>query len=93
MNDLRLLLEELQDVCNQWYNLGRQLRVRPETSQFYDTRDKLLEILRTWLTTSDNTSWKVLSNALRSPTMGESQLAGVLERKYCLTENMRESKH
>ena len=91
MDDLRLLLEELQDVCNQWYNLGLQLGVRPKTSQFSDSRDKLLEILRTWLTTSDNTSWKTLADALRS--VGKHWLAGSLEGKYCLTKDMHKSKH
>ena len=99
MDDLRLLLEELVDMHVRWYNLGLQLGVRHETlhairmSQFSDSRDRLLEMLNVWLTTSDNTTWKALSDALRSPTMGQSQLAGVLERKYCLTEDMRESKH
>ena len=99
MDDLRLLLEELVDMHVRWYNFGLQLGVRHETlhatemSQFSDSRDQLLEMLKVWLTTSDNTSWKVLSDALRSPTMGQSQLAGSLERKYCLTEDMRESKH
>ena len=98
MDDLHLLLEELLDAHVRWYSLGMQLGVRLETlnvisaSQFSE-RDQLLELLKVWLTTSDNTSWKVLLDALRSPTMGQSQLAGFLERKYCLTEDMRENKH
>ena len=97
LDDLRLLLEELVDMHVRWCNLGLQLRVRPETLetirvQFSDSRDRLREMLRTWLITSDNTSWKTLTNALRSPTMGESQLAGVLDTKYCRTEDMVESK-
>ena len=80
-----------------WYNLGLQLRVRPETleairAHFKDPRDQLREMLKVWLTTSDNTSWKTLTNALKSPTMGESRLAGGLETKYCQTEDMLESK-
>ena len=80
-----------------WCNLGLQLRVRPVTletirAQFSDSRDRLREMLKTWLTTSDNPSWKVLTDALKSPTMGESRLAGSLETKYCRTEDMLESK-
>ena len=102
MDDLRLLLEELVDVCDRWYKLGLQLKVKAETLdriqfpsqghvQYHDPRDELLEMLRVWLTTSDNTSWKALTNALLR--VGKIQLAGSLERKYCLTKEMRESKH
>ena len=81
-----------------WYNLGLQLGVRPETldrirARFNDPRDQLREMLKIWLTTSDNPSWKALTDALKSPAMGESQLAGGLETKYCQTEGMLESKH
>ena len=94
MDDLGLLLEELQDVCRQWYYLGLQLKMRTETldtikAQFSDSRKRLREMLKTWLATRDNPSWKALTDALRS--MGQSWLTGDLERKYCLTEE--ESKH
>ena len=95
MDDLGLLLEELVDVCEQWYHLGLQLIVDRETletirEQFSDPRDQLLETLKAWLTTSDNTSWKTLTHALMS--MRKSRLAGSLEREYCLTKDMRDSK-
>ena len=83
----------------QWDNLGLQLKVRPETlksmryQSFHNYIDRLLEVLKTWLTTSDNTSWKVLADALKSQQVGANRLAGDLERKYCLTKDMRESKH
>ena len=75
----------------QWYHLGLQLKVRIGTldrirTQFPDPRDQLLEMLKTWLTTSDSTSWKILIEALRSRSVGASQLAGVLETKYCTVE-------
>ena len=80
-----------------WYNLGVQLNLRPETleairAHFKDPRDQLREMLKIWLTTSDNPSWKILTDALKSPAMGESQLAGGLETKYCQMEGMLESK-
>ena len=96
VNDLHLLLEELMDVCSQWYDLGLYLGIQTVARirvQFPDPRDRLLEVLKTWLTTSDNTSWKTLTDALRSPSVRANGLAGGLERKYCLTKNMRESKH
>ena len=86
------------DVDAQWVDyLGLQLGLKTLplhriTFEPHDSRYRLLEVLKTWLTTSDNTSWKTLSDALRSPTMGANRLAGSLERKYCLTKDMRESK-
>ena len=100
MDDLRLLLEELLDVCDRWYNLGLELNLKSETvsrihhhALSHDSRDQLLEMLKTWLTISDNASWKTITDALRSKSVEAYQLAGGLERKYCLTKDMRESKH
>ena len=85
------MIEEVLDVSAQWYHLGLQLQVRASTLdsiriQFQSPRDQLLEMLKTWLTTSDNTSWKTLTDALRSRSVGASQLAGVLMTKYFLAE-------
>ena len=85
------------DVDAQWVDyFGLQLGLKTMTLQRItfesrDSRDKLLGVFKTWLTTSDNTSWKALTYAVMS--MGAYQLAGSLERKYCLTKDMRESKH
>ena len=87
LDDLGQVMEEVLDVSVQWYHLGVQLKVRTGTldniqAQFPDPKRQLLEMLKTWLTTSDNTSWKALTDALRSRSVGASQLAGVLETKY-----------
>ena len=91
LDDLSQVQEEIVDVSAQWYHLGVQLKMRPGTLdrirvQFSDPRYQLLEMLKTWLSTSDNTSWKTLTDALRSRSVEASQLAGVLEKKYCLAE-------
>ena len=88
LDDLGEMLEEVVDVSAQWYLLGLQLKVKIGTlesiqAQFADPKRQLLEMLKTWLATSDNTSWKALTNAVRSQCVGASQLAGVLEKKYC----------
>ena len=88
LDDLGCVLEEVLDVSAQWYQLGLQLKVKTGTldrfrAQFSDPRDQLMEMLKTWLTTSDNTTWKTLTDALRSRSVGASQLAGELEKKYC----------
>ena len=74
----------------QWYHLGVQLKVRVGIldniqAQFPDPKRQLLEMLKTWLTTSDNPSWKMLIDALKSRSVGATRLASVLETKY-LTE-------
>ena len=98
LGDVGQVLEELMGVCREWYYLGLQLKVRPETletikAQFSDPRDRLLEMLKTWLTTSDNTSWKTLTDALRSRSVGEPSLTYHLESKYKVEETeVHESK-
>ena len=98
MDDLGLLLEELLDVCTQWYPLGLQLKVSVRTQdkirkQSFNSRDQLLEMLKTWLTTAVNPNWRTLTDALRSRSVGASLLADILEAKYCLVEDVPESKH
>ena len=91
MDDLGQVMEEVLDVSAQWYHLGVQLKLRTGMldniqAQFPDPKRQLLEMLKTWLTTSDNTSWKTLTDALKSRSVGASQLAGVLETKYSQVE-------
>ena len=97
-NDLDLLVDELFDASNLWYYLGLQLKVKTMTleriiTQFSDRTLMLREMLNVWLITADKPSWKTLTDALRSQIVGASPLAGVLEAKYCLVEDMQESKH
>ena len=85
-------------MCAEWYPLGLQLKVRTETlerirREYHDPRDQLREMLKTWLTTSHKPSWKTITDALKSRSVGASQLASVLETKYCLVEDVRESKY
>ena len=91
MDDLGKVMEVIVDVSAQWYQLGVQLKVRTGTLdsiqvQFSVPKCQLLEMLKTWLTTSDNTSWKTLTDALMSRSVEASQLASVLETKNCLVE-------
>ena len=96
LDDLVLLLEELQDVRAQWYRLGLLLGVSIDTLDMirtHDPRNQLLEMLVSWLTTSNNPSWTTLTNALRSRGLGEYRMADTLEAKYCRPKGMQESKH
>ena len=91
-DDLGCVFEVVLDVSPQWYNLGLQLKLRTGTldriyAQFRgDPRDQLRETLKTWLTTSDNPSWRTLADALKSRSVGATQLAADLETKYCPVE-------
>ena len=74
-----------------WYDLGLQLKVRTGTldnirADFTAARHRLREMLKAWLTTGDNPSWRTLIDALRSQMVGASQLASVLDTKYCPVE-------
>ena len=95
LDDLGRVLEEVFDVCAQWYHLGLQLKLRAGTldriyAQFRgDPREQLREMLKVWLTTNDNPSWKTLTDALRSRSVEASQLASVLEAKYCPVEETK----
>ena len=78
-----------------WYTLGLLLQVRISMldniqAQFSDPKRQLLEMLKVWLTTSDNTNWKSLIDALASRSVGASQLASVLERKHCVMKESEE---
>ena len=89
VDDLSQVFEDISEVSAQWYTLGIHLKVTTGTLdsiqiRFSDPKRQLLEMLKTWLKTSDNTSWKTLTDALRSQSMGASHLAGILETKYCL---------
>ena len=91
LNDLGLLLEELMHGCDRWYVLGLKLKVSVVTldrirAQFPDSRDQLLEMLKTWLQTSDNPSWWAVIDALRSPGVDEWMLSDILWRKMEETE-------
>ena len=80
-DDLGDVLEAVLDASAQWYNLGLQLKVRTGTldrirTQFPDPNDQLREMLKAWLNTSDDPTWKTLTDSLRSRSVGASQLAG-----------------
>ena len=93
MDDLGCVLTELLDVSSKWYFLGIQLKVRIGTLesiqlQFPDPKRQLLEMLKTWVTTSENATWKTLTDALRSQLVEETWLAKNLEKQnFSVVEN------
>ena len=86
--DLATVFSELHPCRAKWHHLGIQLRVDVGSLdqfmvQYADPSDKLMEVINTWLTTSDNPSWEVIVEALKSPVIGEGHLAVELQQKYC----------
>ena len=51
--------------------------------QYDDCGDQLREVLRTWLTTSEDPTWEAMVEALKSAFFGEVRLARKLQQKYC----------
>ena len=94
VDDLGDVLEETLSSSIKWYNIGLRLKVPVAKldsigSQFSDPGECLREVLKEWLkgTAGTKPAWGVLVEALRSQTVGESQLADQLETKHCHSES------
>ena len=86
--DLATVLNELFPCRAKWHNLGIQLRVDVSTldsfkAQYDDPSDKLREVLKSWLATGENPTWRVIVETLKSPVIEEARLAMKLQQKYC----------
>ena len=83
MNDLRHVHEAVYPARTSWYNTALQLGVPVDTLDSIkrergDDGDHLCNMLKIWLKRGGAT-WGALSDALRSPTVGEYQLAETLD--------------
>ena len=91
VDDLRVLMEELNNVSSKWYDVGMYLgvsvgRLDVIKKQYSDLTDCFRETLKTWLQTYvPPPTWVNIVEVLRSRTVGEARLAAELERKYCLS--------
>ena len=72
-----------------WYNIGIELKLSIGTldtirEDFTCAADCLREMCIPWLKRTDpRPSWKALTEALKSPPVGERHLAQQLRDKYC----------
>ena len=85
--DLATVINDTFPCRAKWYNLGIQLRVDVGTLdsikvQYDVPGDQLREVVRTWLTTSDNPTWRAMVQALKSPVIEEPRLARDLQQKH-----------
>ena len=88
VDDLRVVMKELNDVCAKWNNIGVQLgvkvgRLKAIEKQYSDPSDCLRETLREWLTNLSAPTWTNVVDALN--VVGEAVLAANLKQKYCLS--------
>ena len=87
--DLKSLHCELHPVSDKWFSLGVQLKVPIEAlkcieAEHYQMSRRLLEMLTVWLKcTNPPPTWYILTEALKSPPVGERLLAQRLRDKYC----------
>ena len=90
--ELDLLVQELSAAQQKWEDIGRELGVKQDTlrdicTNSSDPGDSLRAMLREKLK-RDCISWKYIITILRTPHIGESNLADQLETKYCLSEHL-----
>ncbi len=90
-DDLVVVLTELLDVCSYWEYIGLGLNLKPGTLEaikgpFKGHKDCLMDMLKEWLNTCPDPSWRSLTLALRSPIVGKDTLASQLEARYCAQE-------
>ena len=90
-SDLDLLTQELRPTQHKWESIGYELVELPHyfytddiRRQYSDVGDRLREMLSTQLHVT--ITWRNMVDALRSPSVAESQLADQLEAKYCPSE-------
>ena len=89
---MSLVAKELTAVCEKWQYIGEELGVKQyslrdiRTRQF-DPGDCLREVLRERLRNCA-TTWGDIIAVLRSPRIGDFQLADNLEAKYYLSESL-----
>ena len=91
VTQLDLLVQELSAARQKWEDIGRELDVKQDKlrdihTKYSDPGDSLRAILSERLKRHYIT-WKYIITILRTPHVGESNLAYQLETKYCPSEH------
>ena len=82
------ILEEILPAQNKSYNLGLKLKIPPHVvkaihAKHQSTEDHLREVIETFLNgVGSEPTWRVIINALRSPSVNLQQLADTIENKH-----------
>ena len=82
-----MVVNELNTVSGKWENLGKELGISFWTLEEIRTKcsnpaDCLKALIRHWLQKDRLLTWSDLVHALKSPTIGESDLGDHLKEKY-----------
>ena len=93
--ELHLLVQELSAAKQKWKDIGRELDVKQDTlrdirTKYSDPGDSA-DCLRAMLSEKlkrQCITWKHIITILRTPYVGESNLAYQLETKYCPSEHL-----
>ena len=90
LKELKVILLELQSVCDKWYDIGLQLDQPVDfledldnklARQKLDVGTCLRKVLVEWLK-SHQATWSILVEALKSDLVKEKRLANTLQRTY-----------
>ena len=82
VSNLRDLLNNVKTT--NWYHLGLELGIGSDDLdiiQKHEVEDRLRLMFQKWLQVSEDHSWRMVCNALR--TIGENSLAAKLTGKFC----------
>ena len=90
---MSLVTQELTAVCEKWQYIGEEVGVEQSSlwdihTKHSDPGDCLREVLRERLRNCATTTWGDIIAALRSPRIGDFQLADNLETKYYPSESL-----
>ena len=93
VSDLFSVHEAVHLARSSWYNIGLQLGVPVDTLDSIerergDDGDHLRNAMKWWLKRGTPT-WGALSHALKSPTVGECQLAKKLEVRAARSQTLQ----
>ena len=90
---LKILQNELQGVCANWFTFGVQLEIDTGTLKRIqrdckeDVAQCMVELLIEWRKNKP-ASWKGIVEALKSRAVSETSLADYIESKYCRHHNL-----
>ena len=84
------VMKELSVLQKKWRIIGEELSLEKDSLDYIRTEyskheNRLLEVLSERVSSHD-TSWGDIIAVLRTPRVGQSQLADQLEAKYCPSE-------
>ena len=86
-NDLRNVQRILWEARTQWYNLGLELDITPDSLDSIELANSgkpdrcFRAMLTKWLREHQRPTWSALAEALRSPSVGLSHLAEGIQKQ------------